>query len=67
MRVKSVTVLPERQDVYNMEVDTTHNLVIDNGIVAHNCIDSLRYSLADIKKGTKVKLSQESIRTLWGV
>lgn len=67
MRVKSVTILPERQDVYNMEVDTTHNLVIDNGIVAHNCIDSLRYSLTDIKKGTKVKLSQESIRTLWGV
>jgi len=32
-----------RADVYNMEVDTTHNFALDNGAIAHNCYDETRY------------------------
>ena len=30
-------------DVYNMEVAQHHNFCIANGLVVHNCTDSLRY------------------------
>lgn len=30
-------------DVYNMEVEDTHDFVIDGGVVAHNCADETRY------------------------
>lgn len=32
-----------RADVYNMEVDKTHNYLVNGGIVAHNCYDAWRY------------------------
>lgn len=31
------------QDVYNLEVCKNHNLVINGGVVVHNCMDSMRY------------------------
>lgn len=31
--------------MYNMEVDTTHSFVVQNGVVAHNCYDETRYFL----------------------
>jgi hypothetical protein len=37
-------------DVYNMEVDNDHNYTIENGIVTHNCVDGIRYSLERIMK-----------------
>ena len=42
MKVKSVSYVGE-QDVYNMEVEDTHDFVIQGGVVAHNCADECRY------------------------
>jgi hypothetical protein len=41
MKVKSIRYVG-KADVYNMNVEDTHDFVIQGGIVAHNC-DSLRY------------------------
>lgn len=41
MKVKSITYVG-KADVYNMNVEDTHDFVIQGGIVAHNC-DSIRY------------------------
>lgn len=30
-------------DVYNMEVEDTHDYVVNGGFVAHNCYDCVRY------------------------
>jgi len=42
MKVKNVT-RAGRADVYNMEVEDTHNFVIQGGIISHNCADETRY------------------------
>lgn len=34
-----------KADVFNMEVDDTHNFVIQGGVIAHNCADEARYFL----------------------
>lgn len=41
--VKSVELLPQREDVYNMEVSDVHNFAVNGGIVVHNCMDACRY------------------------
>lgn len=35
--VESVTELQEKEDVYCLTVDGTHNFVLDGGIIVHNC------------------------------
>lgn len=40
-KVKSIKSLG-REDVYNMEVENTHNFAINGGLIVHNC-DGLRY------------------------
>lgn len=30
-------------DVYNMEVDDTHDFAVEGGVIVHNCYDELRY------------------------
>lgn len=42
MKVKSIT-YAGKADVFNMEVEDTHNFVIQGGVIAHNCVDSIRY------------------------
>lgn len=42
MKVKSVT-CAGKADVYNMEVDDTHDFVIQGGVISHNCADEWRY------------------------
>lgn len=42
MKVKSVRYLG-KADVYNMEVDDTHDFVIQGGVISHNCADETRY------------------------
>lgn len=42
MKIKSVT-RAGRADVYNMEVDDTHDFVIQGGVISHNCADECRY------------------------
>ena len=42
MRVKSVT-YAGKADVFNMEVEDTHDFVIQGGVISHNCADEVRY------------------------
>ena len=42
MKVKSVC-YAGRADVYNMEVEDTHDFVIQGGVISHNCADEWRY------------------------
>jgi hypothetical protein len=42
IKVKSVT-YAGKADVFNMEVEDTHNFVIQGGVIAHNCPDEIRY------------------------
>lgn len=43
-KVKAVRYLG-KQDVYNMEVKDHHNFSVNGGLVVHNSIDAIRYSL----------------------
>lgn len=36
MKVKTIT-YAGKADVYNMEVDTTHDFAVENGAIVHNC------------------------------
>lgn len=36
MKIKSIT-SAGTEDVYNMEVDETHDYAVENGIIVHNC------------------------------
>lgn len=38
------------EDVYNMEVKKHHNFLINGGLVAHNCMDDIRYFCNTILK-----------------
>lgn len=42
IKVKSIT-YAGKADVFNMEVEDTHNFVIQGGVIAHNCADEVRY------------------------
>lgn len=42
MKVKSVT-YAGKADVFNMEVEDTHDFVIQGGVISHNCADEWRY------------------------
>ena len=42
MKIKSIT-YAGRADVYNMEVEGTHDFAVENGTIVHNCYDEVRY------------------------
>ena len=42
MKVKSIR-YAGKMDVYNMEVDDTHDFVVQGGVISHNCSDEWRY------------------------
>lgn len=42
LKVKSVTPAG-KADVFNMEVEDTHDFVIQGGVISHNCADEVRY------------------------
>lgn len=46
VKIKSIT-FAGNADVFNMEVEDTHNYVVNGGFVAHNCYDELRYVCMD--------------------
>lgn len=46
MKIKRIT-YAGKADVYNMEVEGTHNYVVNGGFVAHNCYDECRYVLME--------------------
>jgi hypothetical protein len=43
MKIKSIR-YAGKMDVYNMEVDETHDFVVQGGIISHNCADEWRYA-----------------------
>lgn len=45
MKVKNIT-YAGKADVFNMEVEDTHNFVIQGGVIAHNCYDEIKYLCA---------------------
>ncbi len=47
IKVASVRKAP-KADVYNMEVAQHHNFCVADGLVVHNCVDSLRYLLMSL-------------------
>lgn len=55
IRVKTIAVKSVEfdgySDVYNMEVEGNHNFVVNNGIVVHNCMDSMRYFVKTMNLG----------------
>ena len=42
MKIKSIR-YAGKADVYNMEVDDTHDFVVQGGVISHNCADEARY------------------------
>lgn len=42
MKIKSIR-YAGKMDVYNMEVDDTHDFVVQGGVISHNCADETRY------------------------
>lgn len=55
MRIKSIRPAG-KADVYNMEVEDTHDFVIQGGVISHNCADETRYlCMANPMKPIKVK------------
>lgn len=42
MRVKAIRPAGAA-DVYNLEVEETHDFAVESGIIVHNCYDELRY------------------------
>lgn len=42
MKVKNVRYVG-KADVFNMEVEDTHDFVVQGGVVVHNCVDEIRY------------------------
>ena len=42
MKIKSIRAAGTA-DVYNMEVEDTHDFAVGSGVIVHNCYDQLRY------------------------
>lgn len=42
MKVKAI-VPAGRMDVFNMEVEDTHDFAVQGGVIVHNCYDECRY------------------------
>jgi len=42
MKIKSIQ-YSGKMDVFNMEVDDTHDFVVQGGVISHNCADETRY------------------------
>lgn len=43
MIIKQIIREEKREDVFNLEVDETHDFVIQGGVISHNCSDESRY------------------------
>ena len=42
MKIKSIR-YAGKADVFNMEVEDTHDFVVQGGVISHNCADEWRY------------------------
>lgn len=43
MKIKRIS-YAGKADVYNMEVEDTHDFIVQGGVVSHNCADEWRYA-----------------------
>ena len=43
VEIKAIEELPDREDVFNMEVEKTHCFAVNGGFVVHNC----RYAIEE--------------------
>lgn len=48
-----------KADVFNMEVEDTHDYVVNGGFVAHNCYDATRYFFMEHPLKAKKKEKKE--------
>jgi len=62
MTVKRIT-RAGRADVYNMEVDDTHDFVIQGGVISHNCADESRYFCMARPIGPRINLPPDGYHT----
>lgn len=50
------------EDVYNMEVNQTHNFSIESGLIVHNCRDAIRYGTEQFwNKSNQIQLSNRRL------
>lgn len=63
VKIKSIKYIG-KQDVYNMEVENHHNYSVDGGLIIHNCLDALRYSLEKYIKPKNNVSTQQVISNL---
>ena len=62
MKIRSIT-YAGKADVFNMEVEDTHNFVIQGGVIAHNCPDEVRYMCMSRPVTPIVPIKREPIVT----
>ena len=43
-KIKRISRIHDKRPVYDVSVKDIHNLIVNNGIVAHNCFDCCRYA-----------------------
>ncbi len=61
MKVKSVR-YAGRMDVFNMEVDDTHDFIVQGGVISHNCADEWRYACMARPVSPRRPVEQKRIR-----
>ena len=49
------------EDVYNMEVNEHHNFAVNGGYIVHNCMDSLRYAVSELKQPLQISANNLKI------
>lgn len=49
-KIKKISKLEQQEPVFNLEVKGMHNFAVNGGLVVHNCMDALRYSLSPFKE-----------------
>ena len=48
-KIKKISKLEQQEPVFNLEVEGVHNFAVNNGLIVHNCMDALRYSLVGLR------------------
>lgn len=49
------------EDVFNMEVETTHDFAVNNGVIVHNCYDEQRYAFMEMPIAPRANFKQRII------
>lgn len=60
VKIKSIR-YAGKADVYNMEVDDTHDFIVQGGVVSHNCADEVRYFCMSRPIAPRVEVKQKPI------